>query len=241
MINVVAGNHDYRPVNQKYIREGFNYLTIEDFVQFFKGHGYTGRQRYYVRSLAPGLRLIGLDACLPEVDKWGGALPEDQLHWLDKELTEHADSLHLIFMHHNVIRWSADEAVGGPKQFFCIDSEVEVRRLLAKHARTAPVVLSGHRHVGLRHKEIDGVNYFVVPSLNSHPMRYAVFTLTPQGITWKTPLVGAAESVHLEARENLLDNTWWRGKGVKERNPENDAAVLDFYENNGMILGSAKV
>ncbi|MCI5139219.1 MAG: hypothetical protein D3922_12570 [Candidatus Electrothrix sp. AR1] len=38
--------------------------------------------------------------------------------------------------------------------------------------------------------------------------------------------------VHLEARENLLDNTWWREDGLKERNLKNDAAVLDCYENN---------
>ena len=238
---VVAGNHDYCPVNPKKRRDGFHYLTIEEFVQFFKGYGYTGRQRYYARSLAPGLRIIGLDTCLPEAGKWGGVLPKEQVEWLDKELTAHTDSLHLIFMHHNVVRWSVDEAVGRPKQFFCIDNDVEVRRLLAKHARTAPVVLSGHRHVGLRHKEINGVNYFVVPSLNSHPMRYAVFSLTPQSIAWKTPMVRVAEPVHLEARENLLDNPWWRENRLQERNPENDAAVLDFYENNSMIFGSAQV
>jgi predicted phosphodiesterase len=238
---VVAGNHDYRPVNKEHLREGFRYLSIEEFAQFFKGYGYDGSQRYYARSLAPGLRLVGLDTCLPEVDKWGGILPDEQLDWLDKELTAHTDSLHLIFMHHNAVRWSADEAAGGPKQFFCIDNDVELRKLLAKHARTAPIVLSGHRHVGLRHKEIDGVNYFVVPSLNSYPMRYAVFSLTPQSIGWKTPMVCVAEPVHLEARENLLDNPWWRENGLKERSPENDAAVLDFYENNSMIFGSAQV
>ena len=234
---VVAGNHDYRLANPEFIREGFHYLGIEDFVEFFKGHGYVDEHRYYAHSLAPGLRLIGLDTCLPGEDKWGGVLPEEQLAWLDKELTEHHDSLHLIMMHHNVIRWSADEAVGGPKQFFCIDNDVTVKKLLAKHARTAPIVFSGHRHVGLRHKEVDGVNCFVVPSLNSHPMRYAVFTLTPQAIFWKTPMVSVAETVHLEAREHLLDNSWWRAEDMKERTPDNDAAVLDFYENNSMILG----
>ena len=212
---VVAGNHDYRPANQKHLRKGFHYLSIEEFIQFFKGHGYIDMQRYYARSLAPGLRLIGLDACLPGIDKWGGILPEEQLHWLDRELTDHAEALHLIFMHHNVVRWSEEETVGGPKEFFCIDNDIAVRKLLAKHARTAPVVISGHRHAGLRHKEIAGVNYFLVPSINSHPMRYAVFTLTPQSIAWKTPMASVAEPVHLEARENLLDDTWWREKGLK--------------------------
>ncbi|MCI5159076.1 MAG: Tat pathway signal protein, partial [Candidatus Electrothrix sp. AUS1_2] len=238
---IVAGNHDYRPANPEFFREGFHYLGIEEFVELFKGHGYVNDRRYYAHSLVPGLRLIGLDTCLPGEDKWGGVLPDEQLAWLDKELTEHHDSLHLIMMHHNVIRWSADETVGGPKQFFCIDNDVTVKKLLAKHSRTAPIVFSGHRHVGLRHKEVDGVNYFVVPSLNSHPMRYAVFTLTPQEIFWKTPMVSVAEPVHLEAREHLLNNPWWRGEERKERTPDNDAAVLDFYENNMSIFGSVKV
>ncbi|XOF33219.1 MAG: metallophosphoesterase family protein [Candidatus Electrothrix sp. YB6] len=142
-------------------------------------------QLYYARQIQPGLRFIGLDACLPEEkEKWGGIPPEEQLQWLDRELTAHADQLHLLFMHHNVIRWSPDEAAGGPKQWFCIDNDAEVKKLLAKHAQTAPVVLSGHRHIGLHAVEENQVHYFVLPSL---------------------------------------------------------AAVLEFYENNRMIFGTAVI
>ncbi len=90
---VIAGNHDYIPADPKKRRKGFTYFSIDDFVRFFNEHGYeaSGR-RYYVRQIQPGLRLIGLDACLPEEEeKWGGILPEDQLQWLDRELTAHAD------------------------------------------------------------------------------------------------------------------------------------------------------
>ncbi|MCI5224341.1 MAG: Tat pathway signal protein, partial [Candidatus Electrothrix sp. AR4] len=179
---VVAGNHDYIPADPKHRRTGFNYLSIEEFARFFKGHGYDDSgKRYYAREITPGLRLIGLETCLPlEIGKWGGLLPEAQMRWLDQELTDHADALNLIFMHHNVIRWSPDEQKGGNKESFCIDNDAEVKKLLAKHAQAAPVVLSGHRHIGLHLKELNNVNYFTIPSLNSHPMRYAVFTLSPQ-------------------------------------------------------------
>jgi 3',5'-cyclic-AMP phosphodiesterase len=237
---VIAGNHDYRPADPKKRREGFSYLTVAEFVQFFKGHGYdeSGR-RYYARQIQPGLRVIGLDACQPKRDTWGGVLPDEQLQWLDQELTRHADQLNLIFIHHNLIRWTKDELPGGDKQGFCIDNDAAVKQLLAKHAQAAPVVLSGHRHIGLHHAEENGVNYFVLPSLNSHPMRYTVFSLSPQSISWKTPMVSVAESVHLEARENLLQETSWRQMEFSQRNPANDSSVLQLFENNSMIFGSA--
>lgn len=236
---VICGNHDFVPPDPKKYRAGFTYLTIDEFVTFFKGHGYDkSGKRYYVKQIVPGLRLIGLDACLPDNPKhWGGILPQEQMQWLDRQLSNHADELNLVFMHHNFIRWSEDEQPGGPMQYFCIDNEREVRKLFSKHANAAAIAISGHRHVGLRYTEENGINYFVVPSINSHPMRYSVFTLTPQSISWKTPMVAVSETIHLEARENLLDAEWWRAKQYKVRNPKNDSAVLDFYEKPDMIFG----
>ena len=60
---VIAGNHDYRPVNQKYIREGFNYLSIEDFVQFFKGHGFEKEKSLDIES--PGKFITKGRTCKP--------------------------------------------------------------------------------------------------------------------------------------------------------------------------------
>lgn len=37
---VVAGNHDFKPADPKKLREGYTYLSIEEFVEFFSGHGY---------------------------------------------------------------------------------------------------------------------------------------------------------------------------------------------------------
>ncbi|OAD20486.1 Metallophosphoesterase [Candidatus Thiomargarita nelsonii] len=240
---VICGNHDFVPINPKKHREGFHYLSVKDFVKFFKGHGYDNSgKRYYAHQIKPGLRLIGLDACLPtEQKKWGGILPKEQLKWLDKQLTSHADELNLVFMHHNLVRWSTDELIGGTKQWFCIDNEVEVRNIFSKHAKAAPVVISGHRHIGLNFKELNCVNYFSVPSLNSHPMRYSVFTISNLSVSWKTPMVNVPEYVHLEARQNLLNAKGWRLTQFKERNTINDSAMLQFLENNDMILGSIKI
>lgn len=237
---VVAGNHDFVPQDPAKRREGFSYMTIEEFVTYFQGHGYDqSGKRYYAREIVPGLRLIGLDACLPmEKNKWGGVLPQEQLTWLDQELSEHSDALNLIVMHHNFIRWTADELPGGPKQWFCIDNDQEARAVLSKHAPAAPVVLSGHRHIGLNQKEINGVNYFIMPSINSHPMRYTLFTISNKHVSWRTPMVDVSESKHLEAKSNLLQATWWRASQFQEDSTFNNAKVLGLYENNDMTLGS---
>ena len=71
-------------------------------------------------------------------------------------------------MHHNFVRWSADELAGGPKQWFCIDNAAE-------------------------------------------------------------------------ARQNLLKAKWWRATQFQEGSTFNDTAVLQFYENNSMTLGSKKI
>ena len=240
---VVSGNHDYAPADPAKRRDGFTYLTSDEFVRFFEGHGYgTDGKHYYARKIVPGLRVIGLDACRPGVKgTFGGILPGEQMEWLDRQLADHADELNLVFVHHNLIRWSADEQPGGPKADFAIENGAAVRAILSRHSQAAPVVVSGHRHIGLRRKQSGGVNYFVVPSLNSHPMRYSVFTVSNRSIAWKTPMVDVPETLHVQARANLLDATFWRATQLEERTPENDAAVLRFYENNPLILGSAKL
>ena len=240
---VLAGNHDYDPILPSKRREGFTYMSIEDFVEFFRGHGYdNSMKRYYALQIKPGLRAIALDAELPlEPKTWAGIVPEEQLKWLDKQLTDHSNDLNLVFMHHNFVLWSNDELKGGPKQWFCVENAADVRAILAKHATAAPVAISGHRHIGLNYKELNGVNYFIAPALNSHPMRYSVFTISNEAISWKTPMVSVPASTHLEARNNLLDAAWWRASQFKERNYFNDNAVLQLYENNEMIFGSKKI
>lgn len=236
---VISGNHDYKPANPEKLRDGFSYLPSEGFRNFFAGFGYEkDGDRYYAKQIVPGLRLLALDACLPlEMKKWGGELSEEQLDWLDKQLSAHSDQVNLVFMHHNFIPWSVDELPGGPKQWFCIDNAAEVRAVLAKNSKSTPIALSGHRHIGLRARELNGINYFALPSLNSHPMRYSVFNVSHEQITWKTPMVTLDEKTHIEARNGLLNAKWWRAEQYQKPSSFNDIAVLRYYENNDDIVG----
>lgn len=237
---VVSGNHDYAPANLTKRREGFSYLTAVEFREFFADFGYgDSGTRYYARQVVPGVRMLALDACLPGAQKkWGGLLSAEQLGWLDGQLASHADQVNLIFMHHNFIPWSVDELKGGPKQWFCIDNAVEVRAVLEKNSKSNPIAMSGHRHIGLRERDLNGVHYFALPSLNSHPMRYSVFTLSNEKVSWKTPMVAVDEATHLQARESLLQATWWRDERYRRKSSHNDMEVLRFYENNSEVIGS---
>jgi hypothetical protein len=54
-------------------------------------------------------------------------------------------------------------------------------------------------------------------------------------------MVSVSESDHLEARQNLLKAKWWRATQFQESSTFKDTAVLQFYENNSMALGSKKI
>lgn len=122
-----------------------------------------------------------------------------------------------------------------------MDNAAEVREVLSKHAAVAPMVISGHRHIGLNLKELNGVNYITSPSVNSHPMRYTVYDINRNGFTWQTPAVPMETAIHLEARENLLGEAWWRASEYAERNSFNDMEVLSLYENNGLRMGQKTI
>ncbi len=240
---VISGNHDYEPANLKKRRDGFTYLTAEGFREYFSEYGYQNSDRpYYAKQITPGMRLITLDACMPlEKKKWGGRLAEEQINWLDNQLASHRDQVNLIFMHHNFIPWSVDELRGGPKQWFCIDNAAEVRAILEKNSQATPIAFSGHRHIGLRARTLNDVEYFALPSLNSHPMRYSIFTVSNEEISWKTPMVTIDEATHVQAREALLNAKWWRAEQYQTRSSLNDMEVLSFYENNDYIVGNLQL
>lgn len=231
---VVLGNHDYAPTDDDK-REGQDYLSPEQFIEIFEDHGYQGGGRVWRHQGAPGLGIYGTDGCLP--GDWGGAMAQLRIGQLKKAMSENADDVRILAIHHNLVRWCDDEQKGGPHQGFALTNSAAVLKMLG--AVGGPmIVLSGHRHIGLRHEQRGSVHCLVCPSLNSHPMRYTVFTLAGDRLSWKTPMVPLPESVHVQARDNLLADEWWRPTSLKARTAANDAAMLAFYENNEDVIGS---
>lgn len=224
---IVSGNHDYRPADPGRLRKGFSYLTTAEFIEVFKSHGYsTGEPRYWTHLLDSGLRLIGLDGCLPQaIQGWGGFLDDVQFHWLQEQLGSSQEPI-LIMVHHCLLHWGSD-GTSRTGRWNSLENSPQVRSLLSRYREKIVMVISGHRHIGLHYRVVDGVAYFVVPSINSYPMRYSLFELVPDHIQWTTPDVGVSEELHGEAFDGLLRTPWFT-----VLDPASRDQLLQFYENN---------
>lgn len=224
---IVSGNHDYRPADPGRLRKGFTYLTTTEFIEVFNSHGYSpGGPRYWSHRLASGLRLIGLDGCLPQATTgWGGLLDDAQFQWLQEQLDRSREPI-LIMVHHCLLHWGSDGS-SRTGRWNSLENSPRVRSLLSRYREKIVMVISGHRHIGLHHRVIGGVAYFVVPSINSHPMRYSLFDLVPGRIQWTTPSMGVSEELHKEALDGLLRTPWFTPLDTASRQQ-----LLAFYENN---------
>lgn len=222
---IISGNHDYIPADTSRLRKNFSYLSTSEFTNAFRDNGYdSSGSCYWSRLVVPGLRVIGLDGCLRKAkESWGGILPKEQLLWLDEELSRSSEPA-IIMVHHCLLYWGDDEkSVRG--RWHSLENSFDVRQVLEKHQEKVAMVISGHRHIGLRYRSVGGVNYFVVPSINSHPMRYSIFELGPTGINWQTPQVAVGDMYHQLARQGLLDTSWFTERNTKEKEE-----LLSFYE-----------
>jgi len=230
---IIAGNHDYCPPNPAVRRAGYQYISIDDFINTFRGHGYgESGNRCWARQLAPGLRLIGLDGCL--VDKkmnLGGHLALEHLKWMERQLEMHKDHFHIIMLHHNLVHWGRD-GLSPSGRLYSLDNSREVRALFEAYADSVGVVFSGHRHIGLRRKRVGDIDYFVIPSINSYPMRYGLFELSSRKIQWKTPNVPMDEKLHHQARAGLINAPW-----ISSHYKIDARELISFYENNQQRSG----
>ncbi len=230
---IVAGNHDYQPADPARRIAALKYVSVYDFAKTFRGHGFDGAdRRYWAWRLKKGLRLIGLDGCLIDEEvNFGGHLPQQQMKWLKRQLATHKNDLHIIMLHHNLVHWGKD-ALSERGRWFSINNSEEVRNLLEEFADNIGVVFSGHRHVGLRQRRLGNIDYVVVPSINSYPMRYSLFQISGGELRWKTPGVPVGQGLHNLAREGLLSQPW-----LLSMNLTNEEETISFYENNPLTSG----
>ncbi len=233
---VTCGNHDYAVADQA--RPGSApYVGVSKgvFVWTFRGRGFKGADSWWSADHVPGLHIIGLDSSVPT--DWGGHIPKKQLQWLDAELTSNKERVNFVFAHHNLVAWSPEDQPGGKHAKFQVDNAPQVRSVFEKHRPGVQVVISGHRHIGLRHKEVNGVYYFVCPATVSYPNQYTIFSLRAEELSYETKWVPTDPDVLQRAKTNLLKAEWWRPTNAS------DEETLQFFEGAGPILkkGSVKL
>ena len=221
---VIAGNHDYGPSDPARRKKGEDYITLSDFIGCFVGHGYDiSKKRCWAVEPVQGYRLLALDGCLLEqMSGYGGYLPHEQLVWLEEQLAANSHKPHLIMLHHSLVSLDAAEM----DRWFSLENSAAVRRVLEAHRESVVAVLSGHCHVGLRHRRVKGIDYFITPSINSYPMRYTLFQLGGRGICWTSPDVPVEKSLHQRAKKGLLRASW-----LPDLLHKTGGKALAYYEN----------
>ena len=233
---VVCGNHDFAPASQAKAEKppyvGVNKAAV---IWTFQGHGYRGADAWWGSDPMPGLHLIGLDSNVPI--HWGGHIPLSEMRFLDKELYANQDKVNVIVCHHNFVAWCKDDEFGGKFDKFQVDNAAEVRKIFEKYVPAAQLVLTGHRHIGLRHQKVNGVNYIVNPAAVSYPNQYTIYTLTPTSVSYETKWVPVEKEIIETAKANLLGKpgNWWRPSDAPV-GAEGDKAMLAFFEGPGDVL-----
>jgi hypothetical protein len=157
------------------------------------------------------------------------------MRWLDKELYANRDKVNVVVCHHNFVAWGKDDEFGGKFDKFQVDNAAEVRRTFEKYVPSVQLVLTGHRHIGLRHKKVNSVNYLVNPASVSYPNQYTIYTLTPNSISYETKWVPIEKEIIEKAKANLLKAAWWRPTDASDQD------MLGFFEGPGDILKKGSI
>ena len=192
----------------------------------FQGHGLSGSEGYWVRSVPPGLLLVGLDTVQP--GRRGGHVDARQLAWLDQTLGRHADKVAIVIAHHGLVPLHPlDE--GTAWRHLMVDNAAAVRDVLERHPNVLMVVTGHHHFAGAR---IGGrIVYLTSPSVAVWPLAYHLVRLTPKQAeaVW-VPLAGG--DLARRAQERLLASREYRG--VFPKGEDGDTACVRLFGGNKM-------
>ncbi|MGI6774306.1 alkaline phosphatase [Acetomicrobium sp.] len=164
---VIPGNHD---VKKDWMPQG-NFGVV-DFARYYEGHGYDGSDRsWYSVDPVPGLHLIGLDsASHPKFsNSWGGAVTNEQIEWLEKDLKANSGKEVIVMVHHALVK---HEGKDDPRNY--VENADEVKRILHKYGVKATI--TGHLHVTDIAEENDLYD-ISSPALSSFPLAYRVMEI----------------------------------------------------------------
>ncbi len=134
---LIPGNHDV-PTPQ----------ALEAFSYFYAGFGYQVGQSplCYSVSLAPGVRLLGLNSnCFAPTGEQLGALTADQLHWLQNELESHPTELLWVMIHHNLVPHLPGQEQSHLGKRYMLANWAELLSLLQRYG--VQLAFTGHLHV----------------------------------------------------------------------------------------------
>src|SRR5574344_63439 len=154
----VFGNHD--------ICIGGN-LTKELYLKILRenNNNFTFDKPYYSFEPKPGYKVIGLDTIIDTRITSNGQLGEEELNWLDNELTNSKDETVLIFMHGPLV----EPLPSSSHRTLDADKAISI---INKH-KNPVAVFSGHYHTTKIFKK-GNVLYVCTPALISYPNAFRI-------------------------------------------------------------------
>lgn len=195
---VVLGNHDVSPVDtfQSERSPGVSRSTM---IWTFQGHGYNGYQQNWSTDPLPGIHLVGLDTSL--TGTWGGQVSNEGLKFLKQNLAAHSDKLTIVILHHQLQAYTREvkENWNGVSKYVANNAD-EVRNIIKDNPQVL-LTLSGHRHISTRFIDEDDTTYFTCPSTMTWPMRYVIFEVDQDKISYNTKDIPCSTEVWQEAKD----------------------------------------
>ncbi len=155
------GNHD------------FNYgdLTKDEVLDIVKTYNpnYTFSDSYYAFTPKTDYRIIILDGVVTDENTSNGRLTEEQLQFLDNELSQNQDKIAVIALHFPPV----EPFVAKEHQLLNAD---KMNEILIKY-KNPIVVLSGHYHAA-KIRQIGNIVFVSTPSLVTYPMAFRHIKIT---------------------------------------------------------------
>lgn len=149
------------------------YLTKELYRQILNGHNknFEFSKMYYAFSPKRGYKVIALDATIDTRITSNGQIDEEQLKWLDKELSRSKNDVVLIFMHHPLVEPLKSDS-------HKVLNADEVLKVINKY-KNPIAIFSGHYHT-TKITQLGNVLHVSTPSLVSYPNAFRIVKVNNQ-------------------------------------------------------------
>jgi len=130
---------------------------------------YVFSDTYYAFSPKTDFRIIVLDSVITESNTANGSLSDEQLNFLDNELSQNQDKIVLIAMHHPSVEPFA------AREHSLLNAR-EFNEILLKY-KNPIIVISGHYHAA-KIRNIGNLVFVSTPSMVTYPMAFRHIKIT---------------------------------------------------------------
>ncbi|MEW6360270.1 MAG: metallophosphoesterase [Planctomycetota bacterium] len=148
-------------------------VSKQEFVKAFQGRGFDGDCCWWSASPAKGVAVIGLDTSIE--GRNNGAVSEEQLAWLKRELDERRNDFVMVLTHHLFLPTWRPKEIPKWEESYVIGNAEAVMPILEK-ASNVKLVLSGHHHVA-KVQVRNGLPYIASPATVQYPHAFRVVSV----------------------------------------------------------------